>query len=260
VNIGSPSNACQSRDRTPKVAGQDPCPILERHGGVWRFDENKLGQKQDDGKKYATGMRQMPGVTWHDGSLYLVMHGRDQLNTMWPELYTTEQNAELPAETFYRVDEGANLGWPFCYYDWQQSKLLLNPEYGGDGKKTERCDQMTKPLVGFPGHWAPNDVMFYTGSQFPQKYRAGAFIAFHGSWNRAPLPQAGYNVTFVPFNGRNVSGKYEVFATGFAGDKPLVGTVQAANRPNGLAQAPDGSLYVATDSGTGKIWRIMYKK
>src|SRR5204862_465775 len=81
------------------------------------------------------------------------------------------------------------------------------------------------------GHWAPNDVLFYTGSQFPQKYRNGAFIAFHGSWNRAPLPQAGYNVTFVPFDGGRPSGKYEVFASGFAGKTPLANPRDAAARP-----------------------------
>jgi glucose/arabinose dehydrogenase len=233
--------------------------MLEQYAGIWKFDDGKLAQTQPDGKKYATGMRQMPGLTWHNDGLYVVMHNRDQLNTMWPELYTAEQNAELPSETLWRADDGANFGWPYCYHDFAQNKLVLNPEYGGDGKKTERCDRMTKPLLAFPGHWAPNDVMFYTGSQFPRKYQGGAFIAFHGSWNRAPLPQAGYNVTFVPFNGRNVSGPYEVFATGFAGDKPLTGRTQAANRPNGLAQAPDGSLYVATDEGGGKLWRIMYR-
>jgi glucose/arabinose dehydrogenase len=258
VNVGAPSNACQQRDRTPKSPGQDPCPILEKHGGIWKFDENKLGQKLEDGKHYATGMRQMPGLRWHDGALYVVMHGRDQLNTMWPGVFTQQQNAQLPSETLLRVDDGSNFGWPYCYHDWMQNKLLLNPEYGGDGKKTDRCTRYTPPLMGFPGHWAPNDVMFYSGSQFPQKYRGGAFIAFHGSWNRAPEPQAGYNVTFVPFSGDKPSGSYEVFASGFGGPMPQPNSALA--RPNGLGQAPDGSLYVATDGQQGRLWRVMYRK
>ena len=201
VNIGAPSNACQTKDRTAGSPGQDPCPLLEEHGGIWRFDENKLGQTLKDGQRYATGMRQMISLAWHNNALYAAMHGRDQLDTLWPKLFTTEQNAELPAETLLRVDQGSNFGWPYCFVDPTVNKLFLNPEYGGDGKKTERCSQFTVPLAAFPGHWAPNDLLFYTGTQFPAKYRGGAFIAFHGSWNRAPLPQRGYNITFVPFSG-----------------------------------------------------------
>jgi glucose/arabinose dehydrogenase len=134
----------------------------------------------------------------------------------------------------------------------------LNPEYGGDGQKVGRCDQYALPLVAFPGHWAPNDLLFYTGTQFPAQYRGGAFIAFHGSWNRAPLPQKGYNVTFVPFSGDKVSGKYEVFADGFAGKMPLAQPNDAVARPEGLAVGPDGSLYV-TEGQKGRIWRVMYR-
>jgi glucose/arabinose dehydrogenase len=69
VNVGAPSNACQTKDRAAKSPGQDPCPILEKHGGIWKFDENKLGQTQDDGTRFSTGLRQMPAITWHDGAL-----------------------------------------------------------------------------------------------------------------------------------------------------------------------------------------------
>jgi glucose/arabinose dehydrogenase len=259
VNIGAPSNACQQPDRQPNVAGQDPCPLLEIAGGIWRFDENKLGQKQSDGKRYATGMRQMVGLTWHDNSLWVVMHNRDSLNTLWPEKFTAEQNGEWPAETLLKVSDGSNFGWPYCFYNNAEGKLVTNPEYGGDGKTTERCGSFTPPTVAFPGHWAPNDVLFYDGTQFPSQYRGGAFVAFHGSWNRAPLPQAGYNVTFVPFAGGKPSGKYEVFANGFAGQSPLMNPGQAAARPGGLAVGPDGSLYI-TEDAKGKIWRVMYRK
>ena len=258
VNVGAPSNACQSRDRVTKVPGQDPCPLLERFGGIWRFDENKLGQKQDDGHRYATGMRQMIALRWNGDALFVAMHGRDQLDTLWPGLFTTAQNAELPSETLLRVSDGANFGWPYCMHDWMQNKLVLNPEYGGDGKQVGRCGQFTPPIAAFPGHWAPNDVIFYTGTMFPEKYRGGAFIAFHGSWNRAPLPQRGYNVTFVPFAGGKPSGNYEVFADGFAGRQPLERPNDAVARPEGLAIGPDGSLYV-TEGQQGKVYRIMAK-
>src|SRR5262245_2061187 len=259
VNVGAPSNACQQPDRQPNVPGQDPCPLLEQFGGIWKFDENKLGQKQSDGKRYATGMRQMVGLTWHDNSLWVVMHNRDSLNTLWPGKFTPEQNAEWPAETLLKVSEGSNFGWPYCFFSNAEGKLVTNPEYGGDGKTADRCGSFTPPVAAFPGHWAPNDVLFYTGTQFPAQYRGGAFIAFHGSWNRAPLPQAGYNVTFLPFSGGKPSGKYEVFADGFAGQTALTNPGQAAARPGGLALGSDGSLYI-TEDAKGKIWRVMVRK
>jgi glucose/arabinose dehydrogenase len=258
VNVGAPSNACQPRNRQKEVPGQDPCPILEKNGGIWKFDENKLGQKQEDGVHFATGLRQMPAIAWHDGALYIVMNNRDQLDTLWPGKFTAQENAERPAEPMYRAVEGSNFGWPFCFYDYGQQKLLLNPEYGGDGKTVGRCSEFTLPVTSFPAHWAPVDLMFYDGSQFPANYRGGAFIAFHGSWNRAPMPQDGYNVTFQPFAGGKPSGKFEVFASGFPGKTPLMNPGDADARADGVAQAPDGSLYI-TDSQKGKLWRVFYR-
>jgi glucose/arabinose dehydrogenase len=257
VNVGAPSNACQGQDRQAKVPGQDPCQLLEKHGGIWKFDETRVGQKQEDGSRFATGLRQMPAITWHDNALYIVMNNRDQLDVLWAGQFTAQENAERPAEPMYRAEQGANFGWPYCFFDYGQKKLLLNPEYGGDGKAVGRCTMFTAPVAAFPAHWAPVDVMFYTGSQFPSKYRNGAFIAFHGSWNRAPMPQDGYNVTFQPFANGKPSGDFEVFAQGFAGKSPLMVPNDAVARANGVAQAPDGSLYIA-ESQKGKIWRVMY--
>jgi glucose/arabinose dehydrogenase len=258
INVGAPSNACQAADRQPGSKGQDPCPLLDEHGGIWKFDENKLGQKQADGTRFATGLRQMPAVTWHDGAVYIVMNNRDQLDTLWKGTFTAQDNAERPAEPMYRVAAaGANFGWPFCFYDYGQKKLLLNPEYGGDGKTVGRCSQFQQPIASFPAHWAPVDVGFYTGTQFPAKYRNGAFIAFHGSWNRAPMPQDGYNITFQPFSGDKPSGMFEVFASGFPGKSPLMQPNEAVARPDGVAQGPDGSLYIA-ESQKGKVWRVRY--
>ena len=256
INVGAPSNACQSPDRQPGVKGQDPCPLLEKHGSAWKFDENKLNQTIADGTKFATGMRQFPAITWHDNALYIVMNNRDQLDVFWPNLFKADDNANRPAEPMYRATGGENFGWPYCFYDYQQKKEVMNPEYGGDGKDVGKCASFAQPIAVFPAHYAPVDVMFYTGSQFPKKYEGGAFIAFHGSWNRGPLPQDGYYVIFQPFSGGKPSGEFEIFGNGFRGpdaSKPAV------YRPDGVAQAPDGSLYIA-DSNKGKIWRVMYRK
>ncbi len=259
VNVGAPSNACQVRDRSRQSPGQDPCPLLDEHGGIWKFSDSKLGQKQADGVRYATGMRQMPAIAWHDGALYVVMNNRDQLDVLWPGKFTAEENATRPAEPMYRIDQqGDNFGWPYCFYDYTVKKLLLNPEYGGDGKTVGRCSAFKLPITSFPAHWAPVDLMFYTGTQFPARYRNGAFIAFHGSWNRAPLPQEVSNVTFQPFKGNQPSGDFEIFASGFAGKSPLMNPNDALARADGVAQAPDGSLYI-TESQKGKVWRVFYR-
>jgi glucose/arabinose dehydrogenase len=257
VSIGAPSNACQPQDRRPKVPGQDPCPLLDYSGGIWKFDENKLGQKQADGTRYATGLRQMPAITWHDGALYAVMNNRDQLDTLWSDQFVGEDNQTRPAEAMFRIEQGDNYGWPFCFYDYTQSKLLLNPEYGGDGKTVGRCSEFKTPIAAFPAHWAPVDVMFYSGTQFPAKYRGGAFIAFHGSWNRSPAVQDGYNVTFQPFANGKPSGKFEIFADGFAGAQAPRTPNQATYRADGVTQAPDGTLFV-TESNKGRVWRVVY--
>ncbi len=260
VNVGAPSNACMEESRTQGSPGQDPCPELERHAGIWQFEADQLDQTQvEDGSRYATGIRNAVAHTWNDdaGSLYLAQHGRDQLAQFYPDLYTEKEGAELPAEEFFQVDEGDNFGWPYCYYDWMQEQKVQAPEYGGDGKEVGRCDQFEDPIQAFPGHWAPNDVLFYTGNQFPDKFQGGAFIAWHGSWNRAPLPQEGYKVTFTPFDGDMPAGEYEVFADGFAGTDTIESSGDAEYRPTGLAVGPDGGLYVSDDE-QGRIWRITH--
>ncbi len=258
INIGAPSNACQEKDRQASIPGQDPCPLLATTGGIWKFNENRLNQKPSDGTRYATGLRQMPALTWHDNAVYIVMNNRDQLDTLWAGKFTAQENAERPAETMDRITEGKNFGWPYCFYDYGLKKLLVNPEYGGDGKDGGRCNQYELPIASYPAHWSPVDVMFYSGKQFPASYRGGAFIAFHGSYNRAPLPQAGYNITFQPFKNGKPSGDFQIFASGFAGKSPVMSPAEAKARPDGVGQAQDGSLYI-TDSVKGKLWRVFYR-
>jgi glucose/arabinose dehydrogenase/mono/diheme cytochrome c family protein len=260
VPFGSPSDVCQEIDRVPASPGQNPCPQLEEHAGVWMFDPNKKNQTIKDGKRYATGIRSAVAITWNkeDHNLFIVQHGRDEMHRTWPEKYSIWQSALLPSEEFLKIKEGANVGWPYYYYDQMQGKKLLNPEYGGDGKLAGKGNEYEQPLIGFPGHWAPNDILFYTGNQFPEHYKQGAFITFHGSTIRAPYSQSGYFVAFVPFKNGQPSGPWEVFADGFSGMDTIINTSDALCRPMGLAQGPDGSLYIS-DSRKGKIWRILYK-
>lgn len=260
VTIGAPANACMEEMRTKGSPGMDPCPILDYAGGIWRFDADKVGQTQAaDGYRYSTGIRHAVALKWNDktGKLYAIQHGRDQLHQFFPEMYDEEAGAELPAEEFLMLEDGADFGWPYCYYDQLQGKKVLAPEYGGDRSTTGRCENATDPVLAFPGHMAPNDLLFYHAEQFPEKFRNGAFVAFHGSWNRAPEPQMGYNVVFVPFEGALPSGDWEVFADGFSQQDVVENPGDAVYRPCGLALGPDGSLYV-NDSREGRIWRIFY--
>jgi len=255
VNIGAYSNICSDFDRDKKG-----CPVLNDAAGIWEFRADKPNQKQSDGVRYATGLRNVVGMAWNqqDNQLFVMQHGRDALHDLYPNLYTVHQSAELPAECMFALKKGDNAGWPYVYYDWMQHKNMLGPEYGGDGKKGADPKYL-EPVAAYPGHYAPDGLLFYTGNQFPAKYKNGAFIAFHGSWNRAPEPQAGYCVVFQPFKNGRPSGKWEVFADGFAGTAEQKASGRAIHRPCGLAQGPDGSLYVSDDNH-GTIYKITYKK
>ena len=259
INVGAPSNSCQEKDRQEGSMGMNPCPILEKYGGVWVFDGNKTDQKNTDGRRFATGMRNAVAIEWNvkQNALYAVIHGRDSIDTLFPALYNAQDNATRQGEEFHKIVDGGNYGWPYTFFDTKLNQRVVAPEYGGDGKKTPEAGKYPDPLMAYPAHWAPNDLEFYSGKSFPAKYQDGAFIAFHGSWNRAPEPQAGYKVVFQPMKDGKPSGEYEVFADGFAGDMPDNSPSNAKYRPVGLAVGPDGSLYVA-DSQKGRIWKISY--
>ena len=259
VPFGSPNNACQDPKRTPLIPGRDPCPDLLRHGGIWKFKADKLNQTQKDGQLFATGLRSIVAMDWSKSNkkLYAVVHGRDDLARLWPNHFSKWESALLPSEEFVEIEMGDDFGWPYCYYDQMQNKKVLAPEYGGDGKIIGRCDQFKDPIIGFPGHWAPNDLVFYDGDGFPERYRNGAFVAFHGSTNRAPYPQSGYFVGFVPFKDGKPIGEYEIFADGFAQVDPIVNTRDAKYRPMGIAFSEDGSMFIA-DSRKGRIWKINF--
>ncbi|HEY4659716.1 MAG TPA: hypothetical protein VIH11_09420, partial [Gemmatimonadaceae bacterium] len=216
-------------------------------------------------------------VNPRDNTLWAAMHGRDGLQAppigQWT--FSNEYGAENPAEQVNHIFEGDDFGWPYCYWSNEEKKLVTMPEYGGDGRQSDRCVGRKNPAYAFPGHWAPNDMLFYTGTQFPAEYREGAFIAFHGSWNRAPLPAGGYNVSFLPIRAKKVlfvsvggdaAGPHRVFADGFVppewltsgGAPPSPATPVRLRRPTGLAQGTDGSLFVSADVG-GTIFKISYR-
>ncbi|MGH7658083.1 MAG: PQQ-dependent sugar dehydrogenase, partial [Gemmatimonadales bacterium] len=235
VSIGSRTNSCQEDDRQSRSPGIDPCTELETRAGVWVFSASGEGQSQPDGARISTGLRNPMALAVNpvNGSVYAMMHGRDQLGQNWG--YSDQDNAEKPAEEFVRLSAGADFGWPYCYYDPALDKLVLAPEYGGDGQEVGRCAEKMDPLLAFPAHWAPNALVFHDGTGFPDAWQGGAFIAFHGSWNRAPLPQAGYRVVFLPMGDGVPAGEYRTFATAAAGPTGW--------RPSGSAVGPDGSLY-----------------
>lgn len=265
VNIGSASNSCQQANRQAQSPGVSPCPELPVRAGVWTFNTGTTNQTQASGQRYATGLRNMVALAINpaNGELYGVQHGRDMLFENWPQFFTVDEDAVLPAEEFVRIASGSDNGWPYCFLDAVvEQKKVLAPEYGGNGQATSgqgfNCATYNQPLATFGGHWAPNGMHFYSGTQFPERYRGGVFVAFHGGFDRAPLPNEGYNVMFIPMgaNGQP-SGPAEVFADGFAGSTgALPGT--ALHRPVGVTQGPDGSLYISDDRG-GRIWRVIHR-
>ena len=258
VTFSAPTNSCEDANSKGQIKGLLPCPMLEYLGSIWRFDKNKLNQLQTDGELYATGIRSIVGIAWNNenNGLFAVQHGRDYLHNHAPQHYTEWDQAVLPAEEFMRIEKGDDFGWPYSYYDHFKKKKLVAPEYGGDGNI--EAVKYKKPLMGLPAHWAPNDLLFYTGNQFPERYKKGAFIAFHGSTNRTPYPQGGYIVAFVPFEKGVPKGEWEVFADGFARVDTIVSMPDAKYRPMGLAEDKDGALYIS-ESKEGRIWKIEFK-
>lgn len=253
VNVASYNDACREAG-TGK--GMTPCTILDSAAGIWRFKADASNQTYGDGIRYATGLKNVVGLDWNTktNTLFVMQHGRGKFDDFYPQYYTPQMSAELPAETMYELHQGDDAGWPYIYYDPVQKKKILAPEYGGDGKKTGG-EKAINPVMAFPAHLGPNGLLFYTGKAFPERYRNGAFIAFHSQ--SQPIHK-GYMIGFVPFKNGKPSGPWEIFADNFAGidlEKPT-GPVQ--HRPCGLAQGPDGSIYV-TDDLHGTLFKISYQ-
>lgn len=191
----------------------------------------------------ATGLRNPVGLGLHpqSGALYTAVNERDGLGD------------DLVPDYFTSVKEGGFYGWPYSYL----SPENLDPKHVKDGKsiRPDLVARTVTPDVLIQAHSAALGLAFYEGEMFPERYRNGAFVALHGSWNHSK--GTGYKVIFVPFNGENVpEGGYEDFMTGFMTDS---GEPEAWARPVGLTIADDGALLV-TDDANGTIFRVSYQK
>ncbi|MGV3460114.1 MAG: PQQ-dependent sugar dehydrogenase [Flavobacterium sp.] len=187
-------------------------------------------------KVYASGLRNPVGMGWAPGTktLWTAVNERDGLgNDLVPDYLTS-------------VKPGGFYGWPWMYWGSYTDERVKEP-------KPANLGNTIAPEVDLGAHTASLGLAFYTGTAFPQKYRGGAFIAQHGSWNRKPL--SGYKVVFVPFKNGKPAGKAEDFLVGFI-PNPAKGDVYG--RPTGIIMAADGSLLL-TDDKTNIIWRIAAK-
>lgn len=185
---------------------------------------------------YADGLRNPVGMDWMNGTLWTAVNERDELGD------------DLVPDYLTSVKDGGFYGWPYSYFGQHKDPRIE--------EKDQRSDLVSRaivPEVSLGAHTASLGLAFYRQSAFPARYRNGAFIGQHGSWNRSAL--SGYKVVFVPFtNGK--PGAPEDFLTGFIAD---AGESKVYGRPVGVAVLPDGSLLVADDAGN-TIWRVSYGK
>ncbi len=217
VGIGSQSNV---------DAGENP-----NRAAINRYNPDGSGHDL-----YATGTRNPIGLHWYPGTdvLWAAVQERDELGD------------DLVPDYFTHIQQGGFYGWPFAYAGHHEDPR----------RKGENPALVAKTIAGdvlLPAHAAVLDFAFYTGKQFPKHYQGGAFLAFHGSWNRSK--RLGYSVNFIPFTNGKPSGKVEEILTGWMlspDDKDVWG------RPVAILEMPDGSLLVSDDGGN-KIWRISYK-
>ena len=193
------------------------------------------------GHQFVTGTRNIVAVAWDPATraIYAAQHGRDAVNTLWPDYYNEDANAELPSEELFRLTAGTDFGWPFCYHDRFQGKKVLAPEYGGDGREVGRCAESgaaarRSRLIG------RRTTCSSTTASSIRRAVVGVFVVFHGSWNpRSNRP--GIRSRSLPRAGGEFTGRYETFAAGFAVTSPLLSPQDAVQRPVGIAQGPDGS-------------------
>jgi len=198
-----------------------------------------INQYNPDGsghKIFASGIRNGVGVRWYPGTndLWVTSHERDALGD------------DLVPDYFTKVLPGGFYGWPYAYIGPHE-----DPRH--KGVAPEMVKKTLYPSVLLGSHVGALDFIFYTGNQFPKKYHGGAFVAFHGSWNRSK--RVGYKIAFIPFkDGKPLSGP-EDFLTGWM---LAENRREVWGRPVGILQMPDGSLLIS-DDGAGKIWRVSYQ-
>ena len=209
---------------------------------VWEKDQRRAGilEINPDGsgmRIFANGLRNPVGMDWEPQTktLWTVVNERDLLGD------------DLVPDYLTSVKEGAFYGWPFSYFG-------QNEDPRKKGQRPDLVAKAIKPDYALGSHTAALGLAFYQGKSFPERYRGGAFIGMHGSWNRSKM--VGFKVAFVPFANGKPAGPIEDILTGFIADESKF---EAYGRPVGVTFAPDGSLLVADDSG-GKVWRVTAKK
>ncbi len=217
IGVGSQSNASIEAD--------------QRRGAILVCDPDGKNERI-----YASGLRNPVGLAIEPATrqLWTSVNERDGLGD------------DLPTDYFTSVREGGFYGWPYSYIG----------DNVDDRVRPQRPDLVARaiiPDVLIDPHAAALQFAFYTGKQFPQPYRGGAFLALHGSWNRST--RSGYQVVFIPFKNGKPSGDPAPFLTGLVPD-PAGKSVYG--RPVGVAVAPDGALLVS-DDGAGLIYRISAK-
>jgi len=217
VTVGSASNV---------DAGEDP-----RRASINVYNSDGTGHEI-----FAAGVRNVIGLDFYPGTdqLWAAVQERDALGD------------DLVPDYFTLVNKGDFFGWPYAY-------IGPNEDPRRTGEAPDLVKKTRYPDVLLGSHVAVLDAEFYTADAFPEKYRGGAFLAFHGSWNRAD--RIGYSVAFVPFKNGKAAGGPEKFLTGWmlSPEKKEVW-----GRPVGVLQLPDGSLLVSDDGGN-KVWRIRYQ-
>jgi glucose/arabinose dehydrogenase len=217
VTVGSESNMS---------LGEDPM-----RAALHRYNPDGTGHET-----VATGLRNTIGLRWYPNTddLWAAVQERDGLGD------------DLVPDYLVKIREGGFYGWPIAYIGPHREP------------RHEKVDEQAVAGTLYPdvllgAHVAVLDILFYTGNQFPAKYRGGLFLAFHGSWNRSK--RTGYKIAFIPFKDRRPTSGPEDFLTGWMLDPDKT---EVWGRPVGLFQMADGSLLV-TDDGAGKIWRVSYK-
>lgn len=221
VSVGSGSNA-----------GEHGMANEVRRANILQINPDGSGEEI-----YASGMRNPVGMDWAPGT-----------NTLWAAVNERDELGDkLVPDYITSVKEGAFYGWPFSYYGQNVDPRRV-------GERPDLVKKAIVPDVPMGAHTASLGLAFYDGDTFPDKYKNGAFVGQHGSWNRSDF--VGYKVVFVPFSNGQPAGKPEDFLTGFISD---AAQDEVYGRPVGVAVLPDGSLLVADDEGN-TIWRVTAQK
>jgi glucose/arabinose dehydrogenase len=217
IGIGSESNV---------NTGEDPT-----RAAINRYNPDGTGHEI-----FASGTRNPVGLHWYPGTdtLWAGVEERDELGD------------DLVPEYFTHIQKGGFYGWPYAYIGNHE-----DPRHKG-----ERLDLVAKAIVPdviLPAHASMLEFTFYQGKQFPKEYQGGAFLAWHGSWNRAK--RQGYQIAFVPFKNGKPSGEPREFLSGWMTNPE---SADVWGRPVAVLEMPDGSLLVSDDGGK-KIWHVSYK-